>query len=92
MALAVETAKAGITVNAICPGYVDTDLTLKNAKSMAEKTGKSLEDVLDLLRGSSPQRRLIAPEEVAYAALFLAADGAKGITGQAINVDGGAVM
>ncbi|MFQ5849019.1 MAG: SDR family NAD(P)-dependent oxidoreductase [Candidatus Binatia bacterium] len=91
-ALATETARSGVTVNAICPGYVNTDLTLKNARLMAEKTGKGLEQVLDLIKGSSPQRRLIAPEEVSHVALMLASDSAKGMTGQAINVDGGAVM
>jgi NAD(P)-dependent dehydrogenase (short-subunit alcohol dehydrogenase family) len=90
--LAVETARSGVTVNAVCPGYVDTELTMKNARLMAEKTGRDLEKVLDFFKGSSPQRRLIAPEEVAHVALMLAAESAKGITGQAINVDGGAVM
>ncbi len=91
-ALAVETVRSGVTVNALCPGYVDTDLTLKNAKLMAEKTGKPVEDMLGLFKASSPQRRLIEPEEVAHVAVMLASDSAKGITGQAINVDGGAVM
>lgn len=91
-ALALEMARSGVTVNAICPGYVDTDLTLKNARLMAEKTGKRVEDVLKLFQGTSPQNRLIAPEEVAEVALMLASQSADGITGQAINVDGGAVM
>ncbi len=91
-ALALETARYGVTVNAICPGYVDTELTLKNARQMAERTGKQLEDILRLFKGTSPQNRLIAPEEVAELALMLASESAGGITGQAINVDGGAVM
>ncbi|MFQ5540198.1 MAG: SDR family oxidoreductase, partial [Candidatus Binatia bacterium] len=91
-ALALETARSGVTVNAICPGYVDTELTQKNAKLMAEKTGKGLEEVLQLFKNSSPQKRLIAPEEVADVAVLLASEATKGITGQAINVDGGAVM
>lgn len=91
-ALAVEMAKSGVTVNAICPGYVDTDLTLNNARLMAKRTGKQMEDVLKLFKSTSPQNRLIAPEEVAELAVMLASDLAKGITGQAINVDGGAVM
>jgi NAD(P)-dependent dehydrogenase (short-subunit alcohol dehydrogenase family) len=81
-----------VTVNAICPGYVDTELTQKNAKLMAEKTGKRLEEVLQLFKSSSPQKRLIAPEEVADVAVLLASEATKGITGQAINVDGGTVM
>lgn len=91
-ALALEVASRAVTVNAICPGYVDTDLTLKNASLMARRTGKDVQEVLKLFKGSSPQRRLIAPEEVGELAVMLASDGAGGITGQAINVDGGAVM
>lgn len=91
-ALALEMARSGVTVNAICPGYVETDLTLSNARLLAEKTGKGVEDALGLFKGSSPQNRLIATEEVAELALMLAAKAAGGITGQAINIDGGAVM
>ena len=91
-ALALEMARSGVTVNAICPGYVETDLTLNNAKLMAEKTGKGVEEALKLMKGSSPQQRLIAPAEVAELALMLASKSADGITGQAINIDGGAVM
>jgi NAD(P)-dependent dehydrogenase (short-subunit alcohol dehydrogenase family) len=90
--LALETARLGITVNAICPGYIDNELTRANARQMAEKTGKSVAQVLDLYAATSPQKRLIAPEEVASLAVFLAADIAGAITGQAINIDGGAVM
>lgn len=90
--LAVEFARSGVTVNAICPGYIDTELTQKNIGLMAEKTGKSLEEVLKSFTATSPQHRLIAPEEVARLALTLASESALGITGQAINVDGGAVM
>jgi NAD(P)-dependent dehydrogenase (short-subunit alcohol dehydrogenase family) len=90
--LALETAKLGVTVNAICPGYVDTESTHENARRMADKTGKEVAEVLKLFAGSSPQKRLIAPAEVAGLALMLASEKAGGITGQAINVDGGAVM
>jgi NAD(P)-dependent dehydrogenase (short-subunit alcohol dehydrogenase family) len=69
--LAVETATSGVTVNAICPGYVDTDLTLNNARQMAEKTGKGVEEVLELFKRTSPQKRLIAPEEIADLAVML---------------------
>lgn len=91
-ALALEMARAGVTVNAICPGYVETEMTLDNARLMAEKTGKKVEEALGLFAGSSPQKRLIAPEEVAELAVMLASKSADGITGQAINIDGGAVM
>jgi NAD(P)-dependent dehydrogenase (short-subunit alcohol dehydrogenase family) len=90
--LALETAKLGVTVNAICPGYVDTESTRENARRMADKTGKEVAEVLRLFADSSSQRRLIAPEEVAGLAVMLASEKAGGITGQAINVDGGAVM
>jgi NAD(P)-dependent dehydrogenase (short-subunit alcohol dehydrogenase family) len=90
--LALETARAGVTVNAVCPGYVDDERTHENAKIMAEKTGKSVGDVLKLYASSAPQNRLIAPEEVAQLAVFLASEQLSGMTGQAINVDGGAVM
>ena len=90
--LALETARFGVTVNAICPGYVNTERTRENAQQMADKTGKNVEDVLRLFAQRSPQNRLIAPEEVAALALMLASERAGGITGQAINVDGGAVM
>ncbi len=91
-ALAVEFARSGVTVNAICPGYIDTELTRKNIGLMAEKTGKSFEEVLKSFTATSPQRRLIAPDEVACLAVMLASESALGITGQAINVDGGTVM
>ena len=90
--LALETARAGVTVNAICPGYIDDDRTRENAKIMAERTGKSVDEVLDMFAASAPQNRLIAPDEVARLALFLASEQLGGMTGQAINVDGGAVM
>ena len=90
--LAVETARRGITVNAICPGYVDTELTRHNAELMAERSGKTVDEVLSLFASSSPQKRLITAEEVAFVAVTLASESARGITGQAINVDGGAVM
>lgn len=90
--LAMETARSGVTVNAVCPGYVNTELTRENAQRLAEKRGKSLDEALALMVASCPQRRLIEPEEVAYVTLMLASDRARGITGQAIQVDGGAVM
>lgn len=90
--LALETARQGITVNAICPGYLDNELTHENAQRMAEQTGKSVQDILAVFAKSSPQNRLIAPVEVANLALLLASDKLGGMTGQAINVDGGAVM
>lgn len=91
-ALALETARRGVTVNAICPGYLNNELTRDNARRMAEKTGKTVEEVLAVFAASSPQDRLIEPEEVASLALMLASEKSAGITGQAISIDGGTVM
>jgi NAD(P)-dependent dehydrogenase (short-subunit alcohol dehydrogenase family) len=90
--LALETARLNITVNAICPGYLDDERTRENARKMAQKTGRTVEEILALFAGSAPQNRLIEPDEVAALALLLASEDAGCITGQAINVDGGAVM
>jgi NAD(P)-dependent dehydrogenase (short-subunit alcohol dehydrogenase family) len=91
-ALALEVARSGVTVNAICPGYVDDERTRDNARSMAQKTGKSEQAIVDLFAASAPQRRLIAPSEVAELALLIASPQMSGMTGQAVSVDGGAVM
>lgn len=90
--LAVEFVKDNITVNAICPGYADTPMTAVNAAKIAGRTGRSEEEAVKFLANTSPQRRLIESEEVAHVAVMLAGEDAKGITGQAINVDGGMVM
>ena len=90
--LALETARLGVTVNAICPGYVDDERTHENAKIMAEKTGKSVGEILALFAASAPQNRLIAPAEVASLAMLIVSEKLGAMTGQAINVDGGAVM
>jgi 3-hydroxybutyrate dehydrogenase len=90
--LATELNRHGITVNAICPGYVDTPMADGAAANIAKQTGRSTEEALAQLAATSPQNRLIEPEEVAAVALMLAAESARGITGQAINVDGGMIM
>ncbi len=91
-ALAAEFVEAGITVNAICPGYVDTPMTDGNVVSIVQRTGRSEAEVRAFMAGTSPQKRLIQPEEVALVAVMLASEQARGITGQAIHVDGGAVL
>ena len=91
-ALAVELNPSGITVNAICPGYVETPMTEGNIANMVQRTGRTPEEIRSALERMSPQNRLILPDEVARVAVFLAQDAAGGITGQAINVDGGEVM
>ena len=90
--LALEVAGKGITVNAICPGYVDTDMTSRGVENIVAKTGKSADDALAAIKQMSPQNRLVTPEEVAALALLLASEEGRGINGQAINVDGGTVL
>ncbi|HEY7021814.1 MAG TPA: SDR family NAD(P)-dependent oxidoreductase [Ktedonobacterales bacterium] len=91
-ALATELVGSNITVNAICPGYVDTPMTQASIANITNRTFMSAERARETLERTNPQGRLIAPEEVANVALFLALDASGGITGQAINVDGGALM
>lgn len=91
-ALAAELVDDHITVNAICPGYVATPMTEANVAQMVARTGQSEERIRETLARTSPQRRLIEADEVASIAVFLALESSRGITGQAINVDGGAVM
>ena len=90
--LALETARQGVTVNAICPGYINDERTCENARVMAENTGKNSVEILKIFAASAPQNRLIEPDEVASLALLIASEKLGGMTGQAINVDGGAVM
>jgi NAD(P)-dependent dehydrogenase (short-subunit alcohol dehydrogenase family) len=91
-ALALETATRGITVNAVCPGYTDTDMVQDAIANIVEKTGRSAAQAEAELVGNTPQGRLIRPEEVAATVLWLCAPGAEAITGQAIAVAGGEVM
>lgn len=90
--LALEVAAQGITVNAICPGYVDTDMTSQGIEKIVAKTGKSEKQALQMLERMSPQNRLVTPDEVAALAVLLASEEGRGINGQAINVDGGTVL
>ena len=89
---ALEVAAKGITVNAICPGYVDTEMTTRGIENITKKTGLSADQAMDSLKKMSPQNRIIEPEEVAALALLLASEDGRGINGQAINVDGGSVL
>ena len=91
-ALATELVTHNITVNAICPGYVNTPMTDENVGAIAAKTGMTGDAARETLARLNPQKRLIEAEEVAALAVWLAGDGAQGVNGQAINVDGGAVM
>lgn len=89
---ALEVAMKGVTVNAICPGYVDTEMTTRALENIEAKTGKPASDALAAIKRMSPQNRLITPEEVASVALLLASEEGRGINGQAINVDGGSAL
>lgn len=91
-ALALELAERGVTVNAICPGFVDTPMTENTIQIIAQKTGRSQEEAKRALEVLSPQKRLFAPEEVAYLTVTLCREEAKGITGQGIVLSGGEVM
>lgn len=86
---AAEVGPKGVTVNAICPGYVDTEMTRESIARIVEKTGRTLEEARRSLESQSPQGRLIQPEEVAALVLSLCGDSAKGTNGQAIIMDGG---
>jgi NAD(P)-dependent dehydrogenase (short-subunit alcohol dehydrogenase family) len=90
--LALEFARAGITVNAVCPGYTETPLLDRAVDTITAKTKRSRDDARAALATSNPQGRLVTPDEVADAVLWLASPGAHSITGQAIVVAGGEVM
>jgi NAD(P)-dependent dehydrogenase (short-subunit alcohol dehydrogenase family) len=91
-AVAAEVALHGVTVNAVCPGYVDTDLTRESVERIVRETGRTREQALQALLERTPQRRLIEPEEVAHAVLALCDELAKGVNGEAIVIDGGALL
>jgi NAD(P)-dependent dehydrogenase (short-subunit alcohol dehydrogenase family) len=90
--LALETATKGITVNAVCPGYTDTDIIRNSVAQIMEKTGRSEAEALRNFTDSNPQGRLIQPEEVADTVQWLCSEQARSVTGQAISVSGGEVM
>lgn len=90
-ALAMETAKQGITVNAVCPGYTDTDMA-RSAIDNLVRAGRSEEDAMNAITRVMPIGRLIRPEEVASAVGWLCAPEAAAVTGQCIGVAGGEVM
>jgi NAD(P)-dependent dehydrogenase (short-subunit alcohol dehydrogenase family) len=88
-ALALEVASKGVTVNAVCPGFTDTDLVARSIAAITGKTGRSEEDARAALSASNPQGRLITPDEVATTIVWLCGDGASGVNGTAVPVAGG---
>jgi 3-hydroxybutyrate dehydrogenase len=90
--LALELAKTGITVNAVCPGFTDTPIIQRSIETIVAKTGRTAEQALSEFTKSNPQGRLVKPEEVADTVLWLASPGAASINGQAIVVAGGEVL
>jgi NAD(P)-dependent dehydrogenase (short-subunit alcohol dehydrogenase family) len=88
-ALALEVATQGITVNAICPGYVDTDIVREAISGIVTKTGRTEGEAMQHFTESNPQGRLVDATEVASAVSWLCSDGAASVTGQAVAIDGG---
>jgi NAD(P)-dependent dehydrogenase (short-subunit alcohol dehydrogenase family) len=89
--LALELATTQVTVNAVCPGFTDTDLIAGSIDTIMKKTGRSREQAVAELSRHNPQGRLVAPAEVADTVLWLCGAGASAITGQTIAVAGGEV-
>ena len=88
-ALATELARTGVTVNAVCPGFVETDMLEDSVRRIVDKTGRTVEQARASLAATNPQGRFIQPQEVAAAVLWLCSEAAGSITGQAISLSGG---
>ena len=89
--LALEVARTPVTVNAICPGFLDTGMTAQSIRNIVEKTGRSEIEALAALEAFNPQKRLIQPDEVTATALWLCGPGSEGVNGQAIAISGGEI-
>lgn len=90
-ALALETVTTGVTVNAVCPGYTDTDMVRASAARIAAKTGRPAAEAVDAMVRNNPLGRLIRPDEVAAAVLFLCSPEAAAVTGAALTIAGGEI-
>ena len=91
-AVAIETARTGVTVNAVCPGFTETAMLDRAVATISAKTGQSAAEARSALTRGNPQGRLIMPAEVAEAVAYLCGDNAAGVTGQALALAGGEVM
>jgi len=87
--LAHEVARQPVTANAICPGYIETEMTERTIANIMKKTGRSRDEAIAAVTVTNPQRRLIQPAEVTAAALYLCGPGSEGVNGQAIAITGG---
>ena len=90
-ALAIELAQTGITVNAICPGFIETPMLDRSIQSIVAQTGKTAVEAAQALQKGNPQRRFIQTDEVAEAALWLCSDAAKSVNGHALSLSGGEI-
>jgi 3-hydroxybutyrate dehydrogenase len=88
-AAAAEVADRGVTVNAVCPGYLKTEMTSETIARIVQTTGRTEEQALEAILQTTPQRRLIEADEVAEAVLYLCGENARGVTGSALVIDGG---
>ncbi|MBM3554673.1 MAG: SDR family oxidoreductase, partial [Alphaproteobacteria bacterium] len=91
-ALALEVIRTGVTVNAVCPGYVETDMVAESIRNIVAKTGRSEDEARAELVKNNPMGRLVQPEEVAAAVGFLCLPSSGSVTGQALSISGGEVM
>jgi NAD(P)-dependent dehydrogenase (short-subunit alcohol dehydrogenase family) len=89
---AAEAAGTGVTANAVCPGYVDTDMTRRTVENIVAKTGRTADEARAEIEKMTPLGRLLEPDEVAAAVVFLASPEAAAINGQTIVLDGGGLQ
>jgi NAD(P)-dependent dehydrogenase (short-subunit alcohol dehydrogenase family) len=90
--LAIDLAKTGVTINAVCPGWVETQMAVEAVSRIVKKTGRTEQEARSSLEQMTPQGRMLEPEEVAHLVAMLCAHEARGIHGQAIVIDGGQVL